>query len=139
MGLKVHGTGRAELTGGPMDKTSQKGSRRTRRKKHIRKRLFGTDGRPRLTVFRSLKHIYAQLIDDVAGRTLVEASTLSKELRESRGLGSNIKGAEQVGALLAQRAVLQGIRKVVFDRSGYKYHGRIKTLAEAARNGGLQF
>jgi len=110
-----------------MDRIEQKKVRRQRRKKHIRKRIAGTGDRPRLTVFRSLK------------QTLVEASSLSKELRDARKLGGNVTGAERVGTLLAQRAVAQGIRRVVFDRNGYKYHGRVKALAEAARKGGLVF
>jgi large subunit ribosomal protein L18 len=110
--------------------------RRERRKKRIRKVVYGTSERPRLTVFRSLKHIYAQLIDDTAGRTLVAADTRSKELRE--GGGGNVAAAKRVGTLLGQRAVMQGIRAAAFDRNGYKYHGRVKALADAAREAGLK-
>ena len=105
----------------------------------IRKHLSGTPERPRLAVFRSLKHISAQLIDDDAGRTLVAADSRSKEFRQRFGSGGNVAGARAVGALLAERARAAGIERVVFDRGGYKYHGRVKALAEAARAGGLQF
>ena len=103
----------------------------------IRRRLSGTAERPRLAVFRSLNHIYAQVIDDRAGRTLVSASTV----QESAGVGAggNVAGAKAIGKLVAERAVAQGIKKVVFDRGGYLYHGRIKALAEAAREAGLEF
>lgn len=114
-----------------------------RKKRHyrIRKKLFGTASRPRLNVYRSSKHIYAQIIDDTQGVTLVQASTLDKELRETfqdTGTG-NKEAAARVGALLAARAKAKGIEKVVFDRGGYKYHGRVQALAEAAREGGLDF
>ncbi|MDY0322591.1 MAG: 50S ribosomal protein L18 [Candidatus Carbobacillus sp.] len=114
-----------------------------RKKRHyrIRKKLFGNALRPRLSVYRSSKHIYAQIIDDTQGVTLVHASTLDKELRESLnevGTG-NKEAAARVGALLAERAKAKGIEKVVFDRGGYKYHGRVQALAEAAREGGLDF
>jgi large subunit ribosomal protein L18 len=112
--------------------------RRLRRKKRVRKRVFGTAERPRLSVFRSLKNIYAQLIDDQAARTIVEASTMSKELRGSTKYGGNVTAAGQVGALLGQRAVAQGVKQATMDRNGYKFHGRIKALAEAARKAGLK-
>lgn len=105
----------------------------------VRKRLFGTPERPRLSVFRSNKHIYAQIIDDLAGRTLCSASSKCKELADKIKHGGNIKAAELVGKLLAERALACGIKKVVFDRGPYKYHGRVKALAEAARSGGLEF
>jgi large subunit ribosomal protein L18 len=95
------------------------------------------NGRPRLSVFRSSKHIYAQVIDDVAGRTLVAASTLDKELREDLKTGADAGAAGKVGALLAKRALDAGIKQVVFDRGGYRYHGRVKALADAAREAGL--
>jgi large subunit ribosomal protein L18 len=110
-----------------------------RKKRHarVRTKLSGTAQRPRLNVFRSNQHIYAQVIDDVKGVTLVSASTLDKELSlESTG---NIDAATKVGELVAKRAVEKGIKEVVFDRGGYLYHGRVKALAEAAREAGLQF
>jgi large subunit ribosomal protein L18 len=103
----------------------------------IRKRLQGTAERPRLAVFRSIKHIYAQLIDDHAGTTLVSASSSEKGAHKSNG--GNIAGAKEVGQMVAQRAIEKGIRKVVFDRGGYLYHGRVKALADAAREAGLEF
>lgn len=109
---------------------------RKRRHRRIRKKIFGTAERPRLCVYKSLRHIYAQLIDDTTGRTLVAASTLDPQFN---GSGCNIASAKEVGKLLAARAQAQGITQVVFDRSGYPYHGRIKALAEAAREGGLKF
>jgi len=116
----------------------QKIQRRVRRKKRVRKRISGTADRPRLTVFRSVKNIYAQLVDDHLGRTLAEASTLSKELRGGVGYGGNVAAAVRVGKLLGERALAQGIRQVAFDRNGYRYHGRVKALAEAAREAGLK-
>ncbi|MBO9131109.1 50S ribosomal protein L18 [Bacillus sp. 165] len=110
-----------------------------RRKRHarVRTKLTGTAQRPRLNVFRSNQHIYAQVIDDVNGVTLVSASTLDKEL--SFEGTSNINAATKVGELVAKRAVEKGVKEVVFDRGGYLYHGRVKALAEAAREAGLQF
>ncbi|MGG0719875.1 50S ribosomal protein L18 [Robertmurraya massiliosenegalensis] len=111
----------------------------TRKKRHarVRSKLSGTAARPRLNVFRSSKHIYAQLIDDVNGVTLVSASTLDKEVSlESTG---NVDAAVKVGELVAKRAVEKGIKAVVFDRGGYLYHGRVKALADAARENGLEF
>ncbi len=110
-----------------------------RRHKRIRKRVLGTSERPRLCVFKSLNHIYAQIIDDSKGHTIVSASTLDKELRELPGNKSNISFAKKVGELIAERALQAGITKIVFDRAGYKYHGCIKALADAAREKGLQF
>ncbi|MEW6666547.1 MAG: 50S ribosomal protein L18 [Thermodesulfobacteriota bacterium] len=113
---------------------------RLRRKKRITRRIRGTAERPRLSVFRTSKHIYAQIIDDGSGRTLVDASSLSKEVREQiAGRGGNKQGALAVGELLAKRATERGITKVVFDRNGFLYHGRIKVLADAAREKGLLF
>ena len=105
----------------------------------IRKRLRGIPERPRLSVFRSLKHIYAQVIDDAAGKTLASASSLEKELRGSLKTGANVAAAKEVGKRLAARAKEQGVKKVVFDRGGYLFHGRVKALADAAREGGLEF
>jgi len=112
---------------------------RARRRLRVRKKISGTAERPRLNVFRSLHHIYAQIIDDDRGVTLVSASTLSPELKGQFNRNSNKQAAEAVGKLLAQKALDKGIKKVVFDRAGYIYHGRVKTLAEAAREGGLEF
>lgn len=109
---------------------------RLRIHKRIRKRAAGTQERPRLAVFRSLNHIYAQLIDDEQGHTLVAAGSIEKELR---GKGGNVTGAKLIGKTVAQRAKEKGITKVVFDRGGYQYHGRVKALADAAREAGLEF
>lgn len=116
-----------------------KQQRRRRRKLRVRKRVFGTDERPRLTVFRSHRHISAQIINDLTGTTLVQASTLNRDLRQQVPRGGNRDAAAIVGRALAERALARGIRKVVFDRNGYKYHGRIAALAEAARKAGLEF
>lgn len=105
----------------------------------IRKRVNGTAERPRLAVFRSSKHIYAQIIDDGRGVTLAAASTTESEPRGSLANGSNVKAAKEVGRLIAERAKQQGIESVVFDRGGYIYHGRVRALAESAREGGLTF
>jgi len=110
---------------------------RERRRKRVRKKVSGTAERPRLSVFRSLKHIHAQLIDDTTGRTLCAASSLEAALRQAHGRG-NRAAAEAVGRLLAERALAKSASKVVFDRGGYLYHGRVKALAEGARAGGLQ-
>ncbi len=114
-------------------------ARRKRRKQGIRKRLYGTGEKPRLTVFRSAKHIYAQIIDDERGVTLCEASTRDKALREKIGYGGNIAAAKTVGATLAERAKEKNIETVCFDRNGYRFHGRIKGLADMAREAGLKF
>jgi large subunit ribosomal protein L18 len=112
---------------------------RVRRKQRIRKKVSGTTERPRLTVFRSASHMYAQIIDDSSGATLVSASTLSSELKSIEGHKGNIDAAKAVGRLLAERALAQSINKVVFDRNGFLYHGRIQALADAAREAGLEF
>ena len=122
-----------------MNRLIEKISRRRRRKRHVRQRVQGSADRPRLTVFRSHKNIFAQIIDDGAGKTLVSASTLDKVLRGTLGYGGNKSAARVVGAALAERAVESGISQVVFDRNGYAYHGRIKELADAVRKGGLKF
>lgn len=114
-----------------------KNKARKRRQLRIRKRVVGTASRPRLNVFRSSKHIYAQLIDDTAGVTLASASSLDKELNLAKG--SDTEAASAVGSLIAKRALEKGYKEVVFDRGGYLYHGRVKALAEAAREAGLQF
>lgn len=114
---------------------------KVRKKRHlrVRKRLFGTAERPRLNVYRSTNHIYAQLIDDNTGVTLAAASTLDPELKGEVNSGGNVDAAAKVGQLIAKRAKDKGITEVVFDRGGYLYHGRVKALAEAAREGGLEF
>jgi len=113
---------------------------RERRHKIIRKKIIGTKERPRLSVYRSLSHFYAQVIDDVEGKTLVAVSTLSPDVKELiKKDAGNVKGAVALGTTLAEMCKKQGVTKVVFDRSGYLYHGRIKALADAARKGGLQF
>jgi large subunit ribosomal protein L18 len=114
---------------------------RERRKRRVRGNVSGTVERPRLTVFRSHQNIYAQIVDDTQGRTLVAASTMEKPIGEklSGAHGGNKTAAAIVGAALAAKAVEKGIKKVVFDRNGYPYHGRIKDLADAARKGGLEF
>lgn len=114
---------------------------KARKKRHfrVRKKVGGTPGKPRLNVFRSVNHIYAQLIDDYAGITLAAASTLDKELKGKISAGGNVEAAKIVGGLIAKRAADKGVKVVVFDRGGYLYHGRIKALAEAARSGGLEF
>ncbi|MFO7291426.1 MAG: 50S ribosomal protein L18 [Bacillota bacterium] len=113
--------------------------RRKKRHLRVRKKVFGTPERPRLNVFRSSKNIYAQLIDDMAGHTLVSASTLDPELRGEIENGGNVEAARKVGQLIAKRALEKGYKRVVFDRGGYLYHGRVKALAEGAREGGLDF
>ena len=122
-----------------MDRIRQKVIRRKRRRQHVRKRVLGTPQHPRLTVFRSLKNVYAQIIDDTTGRTLASASSRDKELRESVAPGSNAAAASKVGAVLGERARSKGVETVAFDRNGYRYHGRVKALAEAARKAGLKF
>src|SRR6201987_770401 len=114
------------------------GKNATRQRVHdrIRKKLQGTAERPRLNVYRSLNHIYVQVVDDLNGKTLVSASTAEGEGKNS---GGNVAAAKEIGKAIAERAKAKGITKVVFDRGGYIYHGRVKALADAAREGGLQF
>jgi large subunit ribosomal protein L18 len=121
------------------DKQKEKALRLQRRQWSVRNSLSGTAERPRLAVFRSDKHIYAQVIDDLAGRTLVSAASTSGEVRGELKNGGNIAAAKLVGRAIAERAKSAGITKVAFDRGGRKYHGRVKALADAAREGGLQF
>jgi large subunit ribosomal protein L18 len=113
-----------------------KAKQRLRRGLHVRKKITGTPERPRLTVFRSSKHIYAQLVDDLKGHTLASASTMTKK---GAAYGGNVKAAKAVGLKLAEAAKAAGISKVAFDRGHYRYHGRVKALADGAREGGLQF
>jgi large subunit ribosomal protein L18 len=119
-----------------------KADRRERIHLRQRKRILGTKERPRLSIFRSVAHIYAQVIDDMAGRTLVSASSTEASLKGafSKGIGGgNLKGAEAVGKAIAERSVEKGIKRVVFDRGGFLYHGRIRAIADAARKAGLEF
>ncbi|MEI7027594.1 50S ribosomal protein L18 [Paenibacillus sp. y28] len=114
---------------------------KARKKRHlrVRKKITGTAARPRLNIFRSSKHVYAQLIDDVQGVTIAQASTQDKELKAEVSNGGNVEAARKVGELVAKRAKEQGVTEVVFDRGGYLYHGRIQALADAAREAGLEF
>lgn len=112
---------------------------RLKRKMRIRKKLHGDPERPRLSVFRSDKHIYAQIVDDSQGVTLVAASTLSPEYKSLEQTGGKVEAAKRIGALIARKAQEKGIGKVVFDRNGYIYHGRVQALADAARQAGLDF
>jgi large subunit ribosomal protein L18 len=122
-----------------MDHHKKKRRQQLRRRRHVRSSIVGTAERPRLSVFRSSKHIYAQLIDDLSGVTLAAASSAGKEARASLPYGGNIKAAAVVGKHLAEAAKSKGIGKVAFDRGHYRYHGRVKALADGAREGGLQF
>ena len=122
-----------------MQKTIDRDGIRRRVRHRIRKKVAGVDARPRLAVFRSDKHIYAQVIDDATGRTVAHVSTLDKDLRGSVKRGGNVAAAKAVGSAIAERLKGKGIVSVVFDRGGYLYHGRIKALAEAAREAGLKF
>ncbi|HEV8465880.1 MAG: 50S ribosomal protein L18 [Pseudolabrys sp.] len=122
-----------------MSRLTDRTARRTAAVRRKVKLAAGTSGRARLSVFRSSKHIYAQLIDDVKGATLAAASSLEKTMREGAKTGADIAAAKAVGKLIAERAKEKGIKDVVFDRGGYLYHGRIKALADAAREGGLNF
>lgn len=119
----------------PLDRAHE----RARIHRRIRQKIAGNSKRPRLCVFRSLTHIYAQIVDDMEGKTLVAASTLEKEVCADRRGAGNLNGAKLVGKVIAERAKAKGIESVVFDRGGYLYHGRVKALAEAAREQGLKF
>jgi len=112
---------------------------RQRRHRRVRRKVYGTPERPRLNVFRSLCNIYAQVIDDSKAVTLAAASTIDREVRGKLKTGGNVESAKVVGELIAKRALEKGVKKVVFDRGGYKYHGRVRSLAEAAREAGLEF
>lgn len=122
-----------------MSEKNMREAAREKRKVRIRKRIFGTEERPRLSVFRSAKHIYAQLIVDSTGSTLVAASTLSAELKDSLGEAEKTEAAKKVGILLGKKALEKNITRVVFDRNGFLYHGRVKALADGARESGLEF
>ncbi len=120
-------------------KTLETHVRRERRQGRVRAKISGTAERPRLNVFRSSRHIFAQLIDDTKGYTVAAASTLDEEVRANAKQWDKKAEAKQVGKLLAQRALAKGLKQVVFDRGGYQYHGRVKSLAEGSREGGLEF
>ncbi len=122
-----------------MGKWEQKAESNARRRRHVRKTVTGTPERPRLSVFRSVRHIAVQVIDDIAGRTLASASTLAKAVREKIPNGGDVKAAAAVGKMIAEEAKKKGITAVVFDRGAYRYHGRVKALADAARKAGLKF
>jgi large subunit ribosomal protein L18 len=122
-----------------MNITKEKRLKRLKRHKGLRKKVIGVHDKPRLSVFRSLTNLYCQLIDDSAGKTLASASTLSKDLKEKVAYGGNTKAAELVGEKIAEEAKKIGISKVVFDKGGYKFHGRVKALAESARANDLIF
>jgi large subunit ribosomal protein L18 len=122
-----------------MARSISRNSLRVRRHARVRRRIIGNGGRPRLSVFRSLHHIYVQLIDDASGNTLAAASTREKGIAKDLESRKSIGAAEKVGTAIAERAKAKGITVVVFDRGGYKYHGRIKALADAARGAGLEF
>ena len=123
-------------------KIKTKDDRRRRIQVRQRKRIAGSKDRPRLSVFRSVSHIYAQVIDDMTGQTLVAASTVEPSLKgafDKKTKGGNVKGAEAIGKVIAERSIEKGIKRVVFDRSGFLYHGRIRAVADAARKAGLEF
>ncbi len=123
-----------------MFKRANRNEARVRRHVRLREKLAGTADRPRLSVYKSLHHIYAQIIDDVQGKTLLSASTIDPEVRtQVDSYGGNVESAKIVGKLIAERAQAKGIKQVVFDRGGYNYHGRVAALAEAARENGLEF
>jgi len=122
-----------------MSSTNPRTLARMKRKARIRKKLSGTPERPRLSVFRSARHVYAQIIDDAAGATLVTASSVEKAFKEQPRFDSKVAAATFVGKLVAQRALDKGIKQVVFDRSGFLYHGRVKALSDGAREAGLDF
>ncbi len=122
-----------------MDRQSQKTARRSRRRSSIRKRVQGTPSRPRLAIYRSLHHIYAQVIDDLGARTLVAASTREKGFDADGASPGSVAAAARVGQLVAERAKAAGVEQITFDRGGFKYHGRVKALADAARESGLSF
>ena len=122
-----------------MNREKTKQAQRGRRQLRVRRRIEGTPERPRLAVFRSSKHVSAQIIDDLAGRTLLAASTIEPALRSKIGYGGNKAAATALGKILAERALERGIKQVAFDRRHYRYHGRLAALADAAREGGLEF
>jgi len=123
-----------------MTSIKDKRGARLKRKKRVRKKIYGTPERPRLAVFKTTRHIYAQVIDDSTGRTLVSASTVSKDLKpKAQGVSGNMKGATLVGEAIGKSGTAKGITEVVFDRGSFRYHGRVRALADAARESGLIF
>jgi large subunit ribosomal protein L18 len=122
-----------------MGTLNSKTQARLKRKKRIRKKLVGTEKRPRLCVFRSAKHIYAQVIDDSHGQTLVAVSSIEKSVRQNPETKNKVAAASYVGKIIGQRALEKGVKKVVFDRNGFLYHGRVKAVSEGAREAGLEF
>ena len=120
-------------------KLNRRQEARLKRKKRIRTKIYGSPERPRLSVFRSSRHVYAQLIDDLNGVTLVAGSTLHAEIRQQEKVKGKLEDAKRVGKMIAQKAKAQGITRVVFDRNGFLYHGRVRALATAARESGLEF
>ena len=122
-----------------MERIRKKQKSREKRKKRIRRKIFGTSERPRMTVYRSLKHCYVQLVDDSAGKTLLGCSTRSKELRNVLKKTGTVEAARVLGQFIAEKALARQITQVVFDRNGFLYHGRVKAVAEGAREKGLQF
>ena len=122
-----------------MGSTNIRHQARLKRKKRIRKKIHGTPQRPRLSVFRSARHIYAQIIDDTAGRTLTAASTVNQKAKDAPKFKNKVAAANFIGKLVGERALNQGIKEVVFDRNGFLYHGRVKSLSEGARKAGLIF
>jgi len=121
------------------NKNIEKAAKRLRIKRRVRKKILGSSAKPRLSVFRSLKHMYAQLIDDQAGATMVSVSSLSEDVKKSQKEAGKISVSKLIGMELAKAAKAKGIETVVFDRNGYQYHGRVKAVAEGAREGGLKF
>jgi large subunit ribosomal protein L18 len=136
---RLRGRTRTALIETTMNHQKAKLKRQLRRRNHVRRSITGTAERPRLTVFRSSKHIYAQLIDDLSGVTLASASSLLGDVKQTTPYGGNVSAAQAVGKKLAEVAKERGIAKAAFDRGHYRYHGRVKALADAAREGGLQF
>src|SRR6056297_115961 len=122
-----------------MASNNKKRNPRKSRQNRVRAKVFGTPDRPRLNVFRSLNNIYAQVIDDVSGHTIASANSAEEKMKAELEHGGNVDAATAVGKLVAERAIEKDVKKVVFDRAGYKYHGRVKALAEAAREEGLEF
>jgi large subunit ribosomal protein L18 len=123
-------------------KIKTKDDRRERIKHRIRKRVTGTEARPRLTVFRSVAHMYVQVVDDMTGRTIAAASTVEPAVKgalEKKARGGNVAGAKAIGKAIAERLIEKGVKRVVFDRNGFLYHGRVKAVADAAREAGLEF
>lgn len=122
-----------------MDRITAKKKGRAERKARVRRNISGTASRPRLTVYRSLKHLYAQIVDDESGTTLVSASSMGRDMRDDLKKKNTIDAAKAIGAAIAQKALARDIKKVVFDRNGYAYHGKVKAIADAAREAGLDF